>query len=112
MLFFYFRNRKKQTDFKKGFYSFGVMIASGVPAMAFLIPGILYLITKNEIFQWIGWSLSGCLFLAILFGVFWGRWNWKVHQIVLEFPHLPVDFHDVKILQISDIHVGSFFNNH
>ncbi len=112
MLFFYFRKRKKQTNFKKGFYSFGVMIASGVPVIAFLIPGILYLMTKNEIFQWIGWSLSGCLLLAILFGIFWGRWNWKVHQIVLEFPHLPDDFHDVKILQISDIHVGSFFNNH
>ncbi len=112
MLFLYFRKRQKQTDFKKGFYSFGVMVSSGVPAMAFLIPGILFLITGNEIFQWIGWSFSACLFSAILIGIFWGRWNWKVHQIVLEFHHLPDDFHEVKILQISDIHVGSFFNNY
>lgn len=111
-LFFFFINRKKRKDFKNGFYSFGVMIASGIPAFAYLIPGILFIITKNEVFIWIGWCLSFFLFLGILIGIFWGRWNWKVHQIVLDFPHLPKDFHEIKMLQISDVHVGSFFENH
>ena len=112
LLFLFFRNRKNHTSYKKGFYVFGAMIAFGIPAFGYFIPGILYNLLEIESFQWIGWFLSFCLFVAIFIGIFWGRWNWKVHQITLEFPHLPSDFHEIKMVQISDVHVGSFFDNH
>lgn len=112
LLFLFFRNRKNHTSYKKGFYSFGVMIASGIPTLGYLIPGVFYSISDSEIFLWIGWIFSLGLFIAILVGIFWGRWNWKIHKIALDFPHLPNDFHEIKIVQISDVHIGSFFDNH
>ena len=111
LMFFFFR-RRNSTNYKAGFYSFGAMIASGVPAIAFIFPGILKLITGNVLFFQIGWTLSFLLFVAILVGILWGRWNWKVHKVQLDFPHFPEDLNSVKIIQISDVHVGSFFNNY
>ena len=111
LMFFFFR-RRNSTNYKAGFYSFGAMIASGVPAIAFIFPGILKLITGNMLFYQIGWALSFLLFVAILVGILWGRWNWKVHKVQLDFPHFPEDLNSVKIIQISDVHVGSFFNNY
>lgn len=99
-------------DYRKPFYAFGVMIASGVPAIGFFIPGILYLITANPVFLVIGWTIAGLLFLAILFGIFWGRWNWKTHRVELFFAHLPEEMDGVNLVQLSDIHVGSFFNQY
>ena len=111
LMFFFFR-RRNSTNYKAGFYSFGAMIASGVPAIAFIFPGILKLITGNMLFFQIGWTLSFLLFVGILVGILWGRWNWKVHRVQLDFPHFPEDLNTVKIVQISDVHVGSFFNNY
>ena len=111
LMFIFFR-RRNSTNYKAGFYSFGAMIASGVPAIAFIFPGILKLMTGNMLFFQIGWTLSFLLFVAILVGILWGRWNWKVHKVQLDFPHFPEDLNSVKILQISDVHVGSFFNNY
>ena len=111
LMFFFFR-RRNSTNYKAGFYSFGAMIASGVPAIAFIFPGILKLITGNILFFQIGWTLSFLLFVGILVGILWGRWNWKVHKVQLDFPHFPEDLNSVKIVQISDVHVGSFFNNY
>jgi predicted MPP superfamily phosphohydrolase len=111
LMFFFFR-RRNSTNYKAGFYSFGAMIVSGVPAIAFIFPGILKLITGNILFFQIGWTLSFLLFIAILVGILWGRWNWKVHRVQLDFPHFPEDLNSVKIVQISDVHVGSFFNNY
>lgn len=112
LLFLLFSRRKKQTDYKKGFYVFGTLIICSIPTLAYLIPGITYLFTENSIIQWIGWALSISLFIGFLIGVFYGRWNWKVHQVELQFNHLPEDFHKIKMVQISDVHIGSFFNNH
>ena len=111
LMFIFFR-RRNSTNYKAGFYSFGAMIASGVPAIAFIFPGILKLITGNRLFFQIGWTLSFLLFVGILVGILWGRWNWKVHKVKLDFPHFPEDLNSVKIIQISDVHVGSFFNNY
>lgn len=106
-----FRHRKT-TDYRKGFNAFGVMIATGVPALGFFIFGIIYLITGIAFIEAIGFGIAIALFFAILSGIIWGRWNWKTHTIDLPFENLPEDSDGLKIVQISDIHVGSFFNKH
>ncbi|MFM7683890.1 MAG: metallophosphoesterase, partial [Bacteroidota bacterium] len=60
----------------------------------------------------LGWFFSLALFIGFIIGIFFGRWNWKTHRIELTFTHLPEDFHDVKLVQISDVHIGSFFDNY
>jgi predicted MPP superfamily phosphohydrolase len=111
MLIFFFSQRK-HNDFKKGFSAFGGFILFGVPALLYLILGLFFQATGIETFRQIGWVLSGLLFLGILVGIFYGRWNWKTHRVQLSFPHFPEELESLKIVQISDIHVGSFFNNH
>jgi len=102
--------RTQTTDYRKGFYGFGLMIASGVPTLGYFLFGLLYLITGSELIQLIGWGVSGSILIAILVGIFWGRWNWKTHTVQLDFAHLPEELNGLRIVQISDIHVGSFFN--
>ena len=108
----YFFSQRKHNNFKKGFSAFGAFILFGVPGMMYLVPGLLFQVSGIENLKTIGWVLSGMLFLGILVGIFYGRWNWKIHRIQLSFPHFPEELNALKIVQISDIHVGSFFNNH
>lgn len=103
---------QKTSNYLVGFTAFGGMILSSVPGIGFFVFGSIYFFTKNEVFFYIGMILSSLLFLAILIGIIWGRWNWKIHRVNLAFDNLPAAFDGVKIVQISDIHVGSFFNNH
>ena len=105
------RNRHT-TDYRKGFNAFGVMVASGVPALGFFIFGIIYLITGISIIEYIGFGIAIALFIAILVGIIWGRWNWQTHTIELPFENLPANSDGLRIVQISDIHVGSFFNKY
>ena len=108
----YFFSQRKHNNFKKGFSAFGAFILFGVPGMMYLVPGLLFQVSGIENLKTIGWVLSGMLFLGILVGIFYGRWNWKIHRIQLSFPHFPEELNALKIVQISDIHVGSFFKNH
>ena len=108
----YFFSQRKHNNFKKGFTAFGAFILFGVPGMMYLVPGLLFQLSGIENLKTIGWVLAGMLFLGILVGIFYGRWNWKIHRIQLSFPHFPEELKALKIVQISDIHVGSFFNNH
>ena len=108
----YFFSQRKHNNFKKGFTAFGAFILFGVPGMMYLVPGLLFQLSGIEDLKTIGWVFAGMLFLGILVGIFYGRWNWKIHRIQLSFPHFPEELNALKIVQISDIHVGSFFNNH
>lgn len=105
------RNRHT-TDYRKGFNAFGVMIASGVPALGFFLFGIVYLITGIAWIEYIGFGIAIALLIAILVGIIWGRWNWQTHMIELPFENLPENSDGLRIVQISDIHVGSFFNKY
>lgn len=49
-------------------------------------------------------------FSTMLYGITRGKYNFKVNRLKLSFPELPVAFEGFKIVQISDIHAGSFDN--
>ncbi len=44
------------------------------------------------------------------FGILSGAHDYRVRKRVLTFPNLPKEFDGIRVLQISDIHTGSFFN--
>jgi predicted MPP superfamily phosphohydrolase len=55
-----------------------------------------------------GW-ITGAFFLVMLFlGMFWWNYDYKVNQQVIRLPELPASFDGLKIVQISDIHTGSW----
>lgn len=43
-----------------------------------------------------------------MFGLIKGAHLYKLHKVKLAFPNLPKSFNGLKIVQISDIHTGSF----
>ncbi|MCK4921640.1 MAG: metallophosphoesterase, partial [Bacteroidales bacterium] len=47
-------------------------------------------------------------FLSIIWGIWKGRYNYKVNNVELSFKNLPPSFEGLKIIQISDLHLGSF----
>lgn len=49
-------------------------------------------------------------FAGMLYGIFKGKYNYKVFRHVLEFDDLPEAFDGYTITQVSDIHCGSFDN--
>ncbi|PWH85216.1 metallophosphoesterase [Brumimicrobium oceani] len=53
--------------------------------------------------------LSGFLpFFVILYGIFKALYRFKVYHETMEFSQLPKSFDGLKIVQISDLHLGSF----
>ncbi len=59
-------------------------------------------------------QLAVCLgvipFASLLYGMYRGRYNYKVLNYTLEYDDLPEHFDGFKITQISDLHCGSFDN--
>lgn len=52
--------------------------------------------------------LSGCLFLLLLYSLTIGRYHYKTDTVEVPFSHLPAGFNHFKIVQLSDLHLGSF----
>ncbi len=47
---------------------------------------------------------------ALLVGIFWGKYNFKLITHKLNFKNLPDGFDDFTIVHVSDFHMGSFTN--
>ncbi|HEX5552862.1 MAG TPA: metallophosphoesterase [Chitinophagaceae bacterium] len=52
--------------------------------------------------------LAGAGLLATLIYGFSNKYDYKIRRVSLHFPHLPSSFKGLKIVQLSDIHSGSF----
>lgn len=66
-------------------------------------------LTRSAFLSWMGLAAGAGLFGSLLYG-FSNKYNYTVRTIRLKFPHLPNAFRGMKILQVSDIHSGSFTN--
>lgn len=64
-------------------------------------------ITRSVFFKQVGLILGGTVLGAFLYGIT-NRYNYKVRRVQIKFANLPAAFRGTKIVQISDIHSGSF----
>jgi predicted MPP superfamily phosphohydrolase len=56
--------------------------------------------------------ISGFLTLFLMiYGIFWGKYKYTIHNTTIESKDLPKSFDGFKIVQITDLHIGSFRNN-
>lgn len=69
-------------------------------------------ITRWQFLTRIGWLLAAVPFLGIIYGISSGRYRFRTVTRKLDFPHLPDWAEGLRIVHISDIHIGSFFNNY
>jgi predicted MPP superfamily phosphohydrolase len=66
--------------------------------------------TRRRFLSVVALGIAAIPFSALLYGMYKGKYNFKVLKYNLEFDDLPEAFHGYQITQISDIHSGSFDN--
>jgi len=64
-------------------------------------------ISRSQFFSKAGLLMGGSLFATLLYG-FSNKYNYRIHKLKLAYKNLPPAFKGLKVVQISDIHAGSF----
>lgn len=68
---------------------------------------------RLKFLSYVALGISAIPFLSMVRGMVSGAYNYQVKKIKLNLKNLPSEFEGLKIVQISDIHTGSFLNtNH
>lgn len=65
---------------------------------------------RRRFLSLIGMGIAAVPFGALLFGMYKGKYNFKVLKYTMEYDDLPTAFDGYQITQISDVHSGSFDN--
>jgi len=68
-------------------------------------------ISRSLFLSWAGTLVGGGLFGSLIYG-FNNKYRYQVRRLKLAFDNLPYGFKGLKIVQISDIHSGSFTDKH
>jgi predicted MPP superfamily phosphohydrolase len=82
-----------------------------------LFPGNNYvsdhalIISRSDFLLQIGIVIASIPFISIIWGIWKGKYNYRVKRLSLSFNNLPSSFNGMKIVQISDLHLGSFTGN-
>ena len=63
---------------------------------------------RRKFVSQIALGLAAVPFLSLIYGIFEGKYNYKVFKQTVYFPDLPDAFDGFRITQISDVHSGSF----
>ena len=66
-------------------------------------------ISRSAFLSWLGIGIGGTLISSLIYG-FSNKYNYQIRHIPLSYNNLPPAFKGLKIVQISDIHSGSFDN--
>jgi len=95
---------------------YGLTISSFIPKIIFVVViSILYF--TNYVFSEeeslvaipvIGLFAGFLPFLMICYGIFRTLYRFKVHRVKINFDELPPNFNELRIVHISDLHLGSF----
>ena len=71
------------------------------------IPARSHTISRKQFITQTGIMLASIPFGSILWGMGKVKFHFKIHHHKISFPTLPHSFHGLKIVQISDLHLGS-----
>jgi len=89
------------------------LIGGSVYLLHRLIPGKLKAMVRYQRSNRLvsaGWIIGGLFFLLMGCGMIFWKYDFKVTQQIINLPELPVSFEGTKIVQVSDIHLGSWTN--
>lgn len=67
-------------------------------------------ITRSEFMVKVALIVGSVPFFSMLYGILFGAHDYRVRRVKIAFKNLPASFDGLKIVQISDIHSGSFYN--
>jgi uncharacterized protein len=57
-----------------------------------------------------GLLIGSIPFFSLIYGMIFNTYNYKIRKLRLDLPDLPVSFDGFRIIQVSDIHTGSFMS--
>ncbi|RFN59470.1 metallophosphoesterase [Marixanthomonas ophiurae] len=80
----------------------GLFTKIGGGSEAFHLP------SRRKFVSTLALGIAAIPFASLLYGMYKGKYNYKVLKYALEFDDLPDAFHGYTITQLSDIHSGSF----
>lgn len=93
-----------------------VMLCISVPKVVFtltdlLLKGVrgLFRLPRFELPVALLAGIIGCVY--VVYGAVWGKENFQVKEVTFCSPALPAAFDGYRILQISDLHIGSWKGN-
>ncbi len=69
------------------------------------------LMKRRQFMQNTGWALAGVPFLLVTRGVFHTTYDFRVHNVQIPLNKLGSEFNGFTIIQLSDLHAGSFINS-
>ena len=90
----------------------GIMLAVTLPRIIIIITHFIGKFFKQN--NWLsnaGLTIASLFFLIIAIGAFWGRFNVKIDNIEIKIDGLHNDLDGLRIVQISDLHLASFYRN-
>lgn len=95
---------------------YGLAISSFIPKLIFVIViSVLYFTNyvfadkeSAVIIPLVGLFAGFFPFFVIVYAIFRSLYRFKINSIVIPFKHLPKSFDKIRIVHISDIHLGSF----
>jgi predicted MPP superfamily phosphohydrolase len=67
-------------------------------------------ITRSDFMMKLALGFGAVPFLGMTYGIFSGAHDYRIRKHTIKLPNLPPAFEGLKILQLSDIHAGSFFD--
>ncbi|WCO02021.1 metallophosphoesterase [Psychroserpens ponticola] len=87
-----------------------IRVFLGVYDKLFATKESFYLPSRRKFISTVALGLAAIPFASLLYGMYRGKYRFRVLDYVLHFEDLPEAFDGYKITQISDIHSGSFDN--
>ncbi len=118
-------NQSKGLNFMVGL-SFSIIIAQLFTTSFFLVEDLLRaflwlfqsavkfrlseFISRSYIWGMLAFVVGGFFLVMLNYGVWFGKYQYKVHKKTLYFENLPEAFNGFKIAQLSDAHLGTFDN--
>lgn len=69
-----------------------------------------FLPERRKFISAVALGIASVPFLSLAYGMKWGKYRFRVVKQTIHFPDLPSAFDGFRIMQISDVHSGSFDN--
>jgi uncharacterized protein len=68
-------------------------------------------ISRSKFLSQLAVGFAAVMSSGFIYGMLRGAYKYRVHNVKVPSPNLPEEFHGYRIVQISDIHTGSFADN-
>ncbi len=121
LTFFRSLDTRSVSNFKAYYLFIGLFILFYLPKIIFTALRLVDLLFIHafkifhkgfpQLFSYTGIFLAILLFLFVLYGLTYGKFHFKVREITLRFDNLPEEFHNYRIVQFSDLHLGSWYDH-